>query len=282
MDSENKTRKVAIVTGASSGIGKAIVTAFLDAGYSVYGGARRVEMMSDIEKKGAKIQSLDLTLQTSIEKFISSILDTEDRIDVLVNNAGYGSYGAVEDVPMEEARRQFEVNLFGLAAMTNSVLPTMRMQRHGKIVHIGSIGGKLWSILGGWYQASKFALEGLADCTRNELRPFGIDVILIEPGAIKSEWNEIAVKNLKSMSENGPYQAIANSAVTTYEDAKDMEVEPNLVANVIISAVTTARPNARYVVPTVGKIMLFLRWLLSDRMFDALWCRFMKVPKIIE
>ena len=282
MDVENKTRKVAVVTGASSGIGKAIVTEFLDAGYLVYGGARRVDMMKDIEEKGAKIHSLDLTLQASIDTFVRNILDDENCIDVLVNNAGYGSYGAVEDVPMEEARRQFEVNLFGLAAMTNSVLPIMRAQRFGKIVHIGSVGGKLWSILGGWYQASKFALEGLSDCTRNEHRPFGIDVILIEPGAIKSEWNEIAVKNLKSMSESGPYGAIATNAVATYEDTKQMEVEPSIVASVILKAVTTKNPKARYVVPTAGKIMLLLRWLLSDRMFDALWCRFMKVPKTIE
>ena len=193
--------EVAIVTGASSGIGKTVVRALLAAGHTVYCGARRTEMMRDLESEGAIIARLDLTEAASISQFVNDILDKKTGIDVLVNNAGYGSYGAVEDVPMDEARRQFEVNLFGLAAMTNAVLPTMRQQRSGKIIHVGSIGGKLWSILGGWYQATKFALEGLADCTRNELRPFGIDVILIEPGAIASEWSDIAVENLKKPQE---------------------------------------------------------------------------------
>ncbi len=274
--------KVAIITGASSGIGKATTSALLKTGYKVYAGSRRIELMTDISDQGAVVQSLDLTNEESIKNFVSTILESENSIDVLINNAGYGSYGAIEDIPMDEARRQFEVNLFGLAMITNLCLPTMRNQKFGKIVHIGSIGGKLWSILGGWYQATKFALEGFSDCTRNELKPFGIDVILVEPGAIKSEWSDIMRENLNNMSGNGPYKPITKAALKAYEDAKSMEVEASIVARTILKAVSATKPKARYVVPRAARMMLFLRWLLNDRMFDALWRRFMRVPKSID
>ena len=274
-------RKVAIVTGASSGIGDATVRTLLDAGYSVYCGARRLERMKDLEELGATVAHLDLTDEASIAAFVGSILDEESRIDVLVNNAGYGSYGAIEDISLDEARRQFEVNLFGLAAMTNAVLPTMRSQRSGRVVHIGSSGGKIWSILGGWYQATKFALEGLADCTRNELRPFGIDVVLIEPGAIKTEWMGIAVDNLLETSGSTAYKPIAKKAAEFLNMAERIAVSPQVIADVILKAVTAKRPKARYAAPGNIKILIFVRRVLSDRMFDALSRRLMKFPKTV-
>lgn len=271
---------VAIVTGASSGIGKATIEALLEEGYTVYGAARRLEMMRDIEASGAKIAHLDLTDQASIDGFVETVLVAEGRIDLLVNNAGYGSYGAVEDVALDEARRQFEVNVFGLAAMTNAVLPTMRAQGSGKLVHIGSSGGKLWSFLGGWYQATKFALEGYADCTRNELRPFGIDVVLIQPGSIATEWAGIAIDNLEKTSGSGPYKALAEAAVDFYSNTvQKMAVAPTVISDVIIKAVQARKPKARYAAPGNVKVLLFLRRILSDRLFDALWCKMQGVPK---
>lgn len=276
-----KIQKVAIVTGASSGIGLVTASRLIEAGYKVYAGARRVERMQDLAKLGAVVKALDVTVAESIATFVTAVVEAEGRIDLLVNNAGYGSYGAVEDIPLMEARRQFEVNLFGLGAMTNATLPTMRAQKSGTIVHIGSVGGKLWSVLGGWYQASKYALEGLSDCTRNELRPFGINVVLIEPAGIKSEWRENVIDSIKQTSGSGPYKAIADAAIKFFDGAASLEAEPELVAHVILKAAQSKRPKARYVVPGYAKMMLLTKVLLTDRMFDRVWSRFMGIPKSV-
>jgi|TARA_B110000503_G_scaffold131042_1_gene205102 NAD(P)-dependent dehydrogenase (short-subunit alcohol dehydrogenase family) len=273
-----KIHKVAIVTGASSGIGEITVLRLIDAGYKVYAGARRVERMQSLASAGAVVKALDVTIAASIAEFVNAVVDAEGRIDVLVNNAGYGSYGAVEDIPLAEARRQFDVNLFGLSEMTTATLPTMRAQRSGTVIHIGSIGGKMWSLLGGWYQASKYALEGLADCTRNELRPFGINVVLIEPGGVKSEWRENVIEIVKNTSGSGPYKKLAEAAVKFFEGAESLEIEPTAIADVIVKASQSKRPKARYVVPVHFKLVLLLKVLLTDRMFDRLWCKFMGVP----
>lgn len=273
-----KIHKVAIVTGASSGIGEITVLRLIDAGYKVYAGARRVERMQSLASAGAVVKALDVTIAASIAEFVNAVVDAEGRIDVLVNNAGYGSYGAVEDISLAEARRQFDVNLFGLSEMTTATLPTMRAQRSGTVIHIGSIGGKMWSLLGGWYQASKYALEGLADCTRNELRPFGINVVLIEPGGVKSEWRENVIEIIKNTSGSGPYKKLAEAAVKFFEGAESLEIEPKAIADVIVKASQSKRPKARYVVPVHFKLVLLLKVLLTDRMFDRLWCKFMGVP----
>ena len=273
-----KIYKVAIVTGASSGIGEITVLRLIDAGYKVYAGARRVERMQSLASAGAVVKALDVTIAASIAEFVHAVVDAEGRIDVLVNNAGYGSYGAVEDISLAEARRQFDVNLFGLSEMTTATLPTMRAQRSGTVIHIGSIGGKMWSLLGGWYQASKYALEGLADCTRNELRPFGINVVLIEPGGVKSEWRENVIEIIKNTSGSGPYKKLAEAAVKFFEGAESLEIEPKAIADVIVKASQSKRPKARYVVPVHFKLVLLLKILLTDRMFDRLWCKFMGVP----
>lgn len=279
MNLHTENNKVAIVTGASSGIGEATARRLLESGYIVYAGARRTEKMLGLESAGAITGQLDVTDPNSIERFVSKVITERHQIDVLVNNAGYGSYGAVEDVSPDEARRQFDVNLFGLAAMTNAVLPSMRGRQTGTVIHIGSVGGKLWSIMGGWYQASKYALEGLSDCTRNELRPFGIDVVLIEPGGIRSEWRDQVIEGLKKTSGSGPYKKISEAAVKFFERVESMEAGPEVVADAVLTACSSKRPKARYVVPGNAKIMLFMKALLSDRMFDKIWGRFMGIPK---
>jgi NAD(P)-dependent dehydrogenase (short-subunit alcohol dehydrogenase family) len=279
MNIHTENHKVAIVTGASSGIGEATAKRLLESGYIVYAGARRTEKMLGLESAGAITNQLDVTDPNSIERFVSKVITERRQIDVLINNAGYGSYGAVEDVSPDEARRQFDVNLFGLAAMTNAVLPSMRGRQTGTVIHIGSVGGKLWSIMGGWYQASKYALEGLSDCTRNELRPFGIDVVLIEPGGIRSEWRDQVIKGIKQTSGSGPYKKISEAAVKFFEGVESMEAGPEVVADAVLTACSSKRPKARYVVPGNAKIMLFMKALLSDRMFDKIWGRFMGIPK---
>lgn len=176
--------KTALVTGASGGIGQRIARELKSAGFKVYAAARRLDRMAELEEDGIVPIALDLTKDESIVACVNSVLSREKSIDVLVNNAGYG---AIEDVPLEEAHRQFEVNLFGMARLIQLVVPVMRAQHSGRIVNISSMGGKVWTKFGGWYHAAKYAVEGLSDCLRMELKPFGIDVVVVEPGRIKTD-----------------------------------------------------------------------------------------------
>jgi len=171
-------QKVALVTGASSGIGKETAKLLVQAGYTVYGAARRVDKMQDLQAIGVKLLAMDVTDDASMVSGVATLLAAENRMDVLVNNAGYGSFGALEDVPLSEARYQFEVNIFGLARLTQLLLPTMRTQRSGTIVNISSIGGKLGEPHGAWYHATKHAVEGLSDSLRMELKQFNIKVVM--------------------------------------------------------------------------------------------------------
>ena len=197
------------------------------------------------------------------------------RIDVLVNNAGYGSYGALEDVPLDEARRQFEVNVFGLARLCQLVLPTMRAQKSGKIVNITSIGGKIWEPLGSWYHATKFAVEGLSDCLRVEVGRFGVDVIVIEPGAIRTEWAGIAREGLLQVSGGTAYAEMAKRHAQMLETAETSRLAspPDVVAKTILRAISAGRPKTRYATGGGAKTILFLRKILSDRLMDRLMWR---------
>lgn len=175
------SNKVILVTGASSGMGFEACKALAGQGHKVYGGARRVEKMEGLKDFGVTPLKLDVTNDTSCRDAIDTIIKNEGRIDVLINNAGYGSYGAIEDVTIEEAQRQFEVNLFGLARLTKAVLPHMRSQHSGTIINTSSMGGRLVSFLGGWYHATKYAVEAFSDALRMETKQFGINVAIIEP-----------------------------------------------------------------------------------------------------
>lgn len=267
------TGKTALVTGASSGIGMATVESLLSEGAVVYASARRLEKMQDLEKMGANVIKMDVTDESSITTAMNSILEKEGSIDILVNNAGYGSLGAIEDVSIDEARRQFEVNLFGLARITQLVLPTMRRNGYGKIVNISSVGGKVYMGFGGWYHATKHALEGFSDCLRLETKPFGIDVVIIEPGGINTEWGNIAMENLKKTSgTNSAYAPVVDRVIkgfTGMQTAGKLS-KPSVIAKVILKSVTAKRPQTRYAAGYLSGTTLFLRRWLSDRMFDTL------------
>ena len=264
------SESVALVTGASSGIGKATALRLAALGFTVYAAARRVERMSDLADHGIRVESLDVTDDGSMVAVVEKIVSEQGRIDVLVNNAGYGSYGAVEDVPIAEARRQFDVNVFGLARLTQLVLPHMRAQRDGYIVNISSMGGKIWEPLGGWYHAAKFAVEGLSDCLRAEVAEFGIKVVVVEPGSITSEWATISADNLEAISIDTPYRdqakLIARGLRTS--DTSFLASEPDVVAEAIGKAVQRAKPRTRYPVGGGARIFLFAQRVLTDRGFD--------------
>jgi NAD(P)-dependent dehydrogenase (short-subunit alcohol dehydrogenase family) len=274
------TAKVALVTGGSSGIGEATALKLHELGYTTYAAARRVQRMEHLTASGIHPLATDVTDDESMQASMEQILAEAGRIDVLVNAAGYGSYGALEDVPLSEARNQFEVNVFGAARLIQLVLPHMREQRSGTIVNITSMGGKIYTPLGSWYHATKFALEAVSDCLRLELKPFGINVVVIEPGGIRTEWPGIAAEKVRAVSGAGPYapQGNAVAASLTSESTQRRSSPPELIARTIAKAVTARRPKTRYAVGYGARPMIFLHNVLPDRGFDAFIRRATGVP----
>jgi short-subunit dehydrogenase len=269
-------KKVALVTGASSGIGKETAKLLTQNGYLVYAASRRLEKMQDLAAFSIHLLQMDVSDDVSMIAGVNEIIKTQGRIDLLVNNAGYGSYGALEDVPIAEAKYQFEVNIFGLARLIQLTLPHMRHQKSGKIINISSIGGSIGEPHGSWYHATKFAVEGLSDSLRMELKQFGIDVVIIKPGAILTEWNTIARENLMKISGSTAYADLAKKHVKMLANADSRGSKPIVVAKTIVKAALANKPKTRYATGSGAKIILFLRSILSDRLFDKLMLSLMK------
>ena len=269
-------KKVVLITGASSGMGRATAILLAQKGYTVYAAARRLEIMKDLEPLGIKTLLMDVTDETSMEKGVQQIFETENRIDVLINNAGFGAYGAIEDLPMDGAKYQFDVNVFGAMRLTQLVLPKMRENKFGKIVNISSIGGKMATPYGGWYYASKFALEALSDALRNEVKAFGIDVIIMEPGGVKSEWIEIAYNNLVKNSSRSAYKASIDKLSGFIKSATANNAKPEVIAKLILKSIEVKRPKFRYVGGYMAKPAVVARKLLPDKWFDKIILFLMK------
>ena len=261
---------VVLVTGGSSGIGKATAKLLAQSGYRVYAAARRVDKMNELKADGIRTIELDITDEESIADAVKEIIATEGKVDILINNAGFGQYGSIEDVSLADARYQLEVNLFGLARLTQLVLPMMRDQHFGKIVNISSTGGKVAAPLGGWYHASKFALEGLSDSLRMEVKPFGIDVIVIEPGGVKTEWGAIAIDNANKTADGSAYKNLIESARKINESAGAKGAAPIEIAAVIKAAIEAAKPKTRYAKGYLAKPILLMRKWLSDKTMDKM------------
>lgn len=263
-------KKVILITGASSGIGKATAEKLIKEGHSVYCAARRVEQMKDLENMGGHILAMDVTNEEQMISAVNQIIEERGKIDVLFNNAGYAIYGAVEDTSIADARRQFDVNIFGLARLTQLVLPHMRKQESGKIINTSSMGGKIYTPLGAWYHATKHALEGWSDCLRLEVKQFGIDVVLIEPGIIKTEFGDVMNTPMMERSGNGVYANLAKSVekATTDSYEKGNSSPATVIANVVSKAINARKPKTRYAAGKLAKPLLFVRRYFSDRFFD--------------
>ena len=259
---------VALITGASSGLGKDFALRLIAEGYTVYGAARRIERMKDIEVAGGFALTLDVTDDRSMVDAVARIIHDQGRIDVLINNAGYGQFGALEDVPIAEGRRQMETNLIGVARLTQLCLPHMRAQGAGRILNISSIGGKLATPLGAWYHASKYALEGLSDSLRNEVRAFGISVVVIEPGGVESEWSGIATGEAERYSSEGAYAELVSRFGKMQGQLK---LPPaRVISDLVVKALRAKHPKARYHGGHLAAPLLFLRRYLSDGVVDRL------------
>jgi NAD(P)-dependent dehydrogenase (short-subunit alcohol dehydrogenase family) len=282
--------KAVLITGCSSGIGRATAQRLAAHGWTVYASARRLESIADLEAAGCRTVALDVTDEDSMVAAVRTIEQTHGAVGVLINNAGYSQSGAIETVPLDAVRRQFETNLFGLARLTQLVLPRMRDQRWGKIVNLGSMGGKLVFPGGGWYHATKFALEAVSDALRFEVRGFGIDVILLEPGLITTEFGNAAVasmsdvEGLDASAAGDPYARFNATVGSATQGAYEGPLRllgggPERVAKVIEKSLRKRRAPTRVAITPSAKLSIPSRRLLPDRAWDALMRAQFPMPK---
>lgn len=268
----DKPKKTALVTGASSGMGKAIAKRLIEGGFRVYVAARHMENMSELVQLGATPLRMDISDDNEILAGVDRILSESGGVDVLVNNAGFGLYGPIEEVGIDKARYQFEVNVFGTARLTQLLIPAMRKKGAGTIVNITSMGGKIYTLLGGWYHATKHALEGWSDCLRLELAPFGIKVVVIEPGLIETAFGDVVAEGLLKQSGTGPYaamiQATAKATKAAYGHARG--TDPDVIARIVAKAAKAKNPRTRYAAGKYAKPMIAIRKWMGDRAFDRI------------
>ena len=271
--------KVILITGASSGIGYDSAMILAGQGHKVYGAARRVELMEGLRDKGVIPIKMDVTDEQSMADAVQTIISAEGRIDVLVNNAGYGYLGAIENVPIAEAKRQLEVNLFGLARLTQLVLPYMRAQKSGRIINTSSVAGKAVIPFGGWYNVSKYSVEALSDALRIEVKPFGIKVVLIEPGGIKTDWGIIAADNLSASSKETAYQdaGFRMARLLRFGYTSRFLSNPNRVAKAITRAVNSRYPKVRYRLGAGSGLIVFFHTVLPARWWDGIMRKICKI-----
>jgi NAD(P)-dependent dehydrogenase (short-subunit alcohol dehydrogenase family) len=270
-----------LVTGSSSGIGRAVVLEAARRGHRVFATARDSGSVEDLAATaGVSTLTLDVTDSASIKRAVEEVLRREGRLDALVSNAGYGQYGAIEDVPATDWRRQFEVNVFGAIEAIRAALPPMRQARRGTLVLVSSVAGKISIPFAGPYCASKHALEAIADALRVEVAPFGIRVVIVEPGPIETRFDERARSEIAGLvSRPGPYAAFYGNAVRAMDTDFQMGKLPaSSVARVILDAIESKRPKTRYRITRMARLLLPLRRLLPDRIFDRRMKKALRLP----
>lgn len=267
---KDSSRKVALVTGASSGIGKVIAEYLADNGYYVYAAARRVEQINNEKRKYIEGLYMDVTDRSSITNAINKIVADKGKIDLLINNAGYGIYGSVEGLPQEHAKKAFDVNLFGLASVIQETLPVMRNNKSGTIINISSLVGKVSMPVLGWYGASKHAVEGLTDALRLEVKDFGINVVLIQPGTIVTEFEDVAMNTLEKSIEPKEYLPLKNSFSKLVRSSYRKAPGPEVVLKELNKIINARNPKPRYAAGSDAKTYLFFRKLFSDRSIDRI------------
>jgi NAD(P)-dependent dehydrogenase (short-subunit alcohol dehydrogenase family) len=266
--------KAVLITGCSTGIGRATAERLASRGWNVYATARKLDSIADLTSRGCKTLALDVCNEASMRSAVETVARAEGAVGVLINNAGYGLEGTFEETPIDAIRRQFETNVFGLIAMTKLVLPAMRAQRWGRIVNLSSMGGKLTLPGGAYYHATKHAVEALSDALRFEVKGFGIDVIVIEPGPIKTRFGDTAVGSIAAPKDS-PYAAFNLVLEKQIREAYEggpmarFAAGPEAVADVIEKAISATNPRTRYPVTLAARVLMRLRRTLPDRAFDA-------------
>lgn len=269
-----KRYQTVLVTGASSGMGKDYALRLLKEGMTVYAAARSVEKMADLADAGAIVLAMDISKEADIVAAVDKIREDHGGVDVLINNAGFGKYGPVEETPIDAARYQFEVNLFGLARLTQLLIPAMRDKGDGLILNVSSMGGQIYTPLGAWYHATKHAVEAWSDCLRIEVAPFGIQVVILQPGIIKTGFADALERSLDGDAE-GPYGKIINGLLNatrkSYERGTGSPVQ--VVSDTVLRIIRSDNPKTRYVVGATARPLMFLHRYLPTRWYDALILR---------
>ncbi|MDE0653245.1 MAG: oxidoreductase [bacterium] len=262
--------KVVLITGASAGIGREAAILMAKTGHTVYAGARRADRLAELAEHGITPVEMDVSEGDDNERAVDRVIAAEGRIDVLINNAGFGLNGPVEDIPIDDARYQFEVNLFGLAQLTQLVLPHMRAQGSGRIVNVSSVVGRVFLPLGAWYNATKHALEGWSDCLRYETAPFGIQVVVIQPGAIRTEFGDVAWTGMEKHVDDTAYGAVVEPfrRLRANPRLKGRSTDAAVVAKVYLMAATARRPRRRYVTGAFARPAMFLRKWFGDGVYE--------------
>lgn len=269
--------KTALITGCSSGIGKATAAALASAGFITYATARRPETLADLEAAGCRTLALDVTDKASMVAAVRAVEQEHGAVAVLVNNAGYGEYGPLEELDLDAVRRQFETNVFGLLQMSQLVLPGMRRQGWGRIINVSSMGGEMALPGGGAYHASKYAVEALSDVLRYEVKSFGVDVVVIQPGPVRTQFSDTATSSAAVKTYSGPYAAFKQVLDRRIREAYTADargaVSAEDVARVIVAAAQAPRPRTRYKISAMAYALPALRHLLPDRAWDAVMRR---------
>ncbi len=270
-------KKVVLITGAFSGIGKATAKRFLKEGHIVYAIDFRAKSDKDLEKLGGKTLYTDVRNDKQVKSAVKKLIKEQGRIDVLVNNAGYAQYGSLEDVTMDQARAQLETNTFAYARLIKEVLPHMRKQKSGHIINVTSTAGRAAAGIITWYNASKFALEGLLDALRQEVSDLGINVVMIEPGFIKTDLYRVAWQHLGKVKVTRPYRKLTNALKTDFVKRAKRSPTGEVIANAIYKASRSNNPKTRYVLPMDGKMFMFLKWIMPDKWLDKIFRMMFKV-----
>jgi NAD(P)-dependent dehydrogenase (short-subunit alcohol dehydrogenase family) len=276
MSTQSTPSKAVLVTGCSSGIGRATALHLAARGHTVYASARRPDSIADLEQHGCRVLVLDVTDETSRVEAVAAVEAEHGAVGALVNNAGYSQSGAVESVPLDEVRRQFETNVFGLVRMCQLVLPAMRAQRWGRIVNVSSMGANFTFPGGGFYHATKYAVEAISDALRFEVKGFGVDVAIIQPGLIKTSFGEVAATAVGQADEAGPYTSFNERVAQATRDiyvkgpARHLGAGPEAVAKTIERAITAKSPKIRYRVTPSARLLIGQRAVMTDRMWDRM------------
>ena len=269
-------KKVVLITGTASGFGKATAEKLVEKGYIVYGGDIQVEANQYLDKIGGHALVMDVTKYEQVKSGVQKVINEQGRIDVLINNAGYGSYATIENIDIDELKYQFDVNVFGYARLQQAVLPHMRKQKSGRIINVSSVVGEVSTPILGWYAATKHSVEAMSDALRMEVKPFNIDVVKIQPGAVNTGFDEVAFAKMDASNIPGDYKPMADEFKTYMVDSYSKVEGPEGTADYIVKAVEAKKPKTEYRTTSDARLLMKIKDWRSEKGFDKMMGKQMK------